>query len=360
MPNLGITISGKRFAGWKTVSVHRSIEHISGAFDIAMAEIEPNDPTLRSVVAGQGCTVDLDGDTVLTGWVDDVVTEWGGSEHTVRVTGRDATGDLVDCAAARSDVQWKNRKLEHIVAAICRPFGISVRAETDTGEPFAKEGVTDGESAFTAIERLCRQRAVLPVSDARGGLVLTRAGVANAGGSLAYGTNILGAEFTASNRGRFSEYIVKGHKDPVDTWDGLDPTGSITAVRGSATDPYVTRYRPMILIGEAKGDATSYRDRAKWEASVRAGRARRGSYTVQGWRDAAGKLWAPNTLVAIRDPFAGVDRALLIAGVEYQRGDRGTVSVLSVVRKEAFDLIELPAPETGNAGSELWNKGVTR
>lgn len=355
MPELGITIDGARFTGWKSVSVHRSIEHVAGAFDIELAETEPNDPTLRSLVPGKRCTVDLDGDTVLTGWVDDAVTSWDHETHSLRLNGRDATGDLVDCPV--DSVQWSNLKLEQIVAEICRPFGIAVRTDTATGRPFDREGVNNAETAFSAIERLCRQRAVLPVSDGVGGLALTRAGTASAAGMLAYGENILAAEFTASDRSRFSEYVVKGTGDPDPGWDSGNSAGSGTAPVGRATDPNVTRYRPHVQNGETKGDGASFADRALWEASVRAGRARSGRYTVQGWRDADGRLWTPNTLVAIRDPLSGVDRELLISGVEQTRGDRGTLTVLSVVRREAFDLIALPEPASDNTGVELWTQG---
>lgn len=350
MPDLGITIDGRRYAGWKTASVHRSIEHIAGAFEVGLAETRPADTPARALRTGQRCTVDLDGDVVVTGWIDDVVPAWDQSSHGITVSGRDATGDLVDCAAADRTVQWAGRKLEQIAADICRPFGIAVRTEVDTGKPFRTEGVNPGESAFDAIESMCRQRAVLPISDGRGGLVFTRAGASRAAGSLQYAANLLAGEFTASDRDRFSTYIVRGQQDPTQLWQGAASTGA----EGRATDPAVARYRPKIVIAEAQGDGVSFADRAKWEASVRAGRARSGRYTVQGWRDASGALWTPNTLVAIRDPFTGVDRDLLIAGVEYTRGDQGTRTVLSVVRSEAFQLIALPAPKSG--GENDWGK----
>ena len=350
MPDLGLTIDGVRYSGWKDISVHRSIEHISGGFEITMSEIEPEDPTLRALVPGPRCTIDLDGDTVLTGWIDEVRTSWSADRHDVSVRGRDVTGDLVDCAAVLTTHEWNNRKLEQIVAAICAPFDIEVLTMADTGRPFDKEGTQDGETAFQAIDRLCRQRAILPMSDGLGRLLLTRAGTNRTGSGLSFGENLISGEFVSSDRERFSEYIVRGSREKLENWG---PEAS-TEVEGRAADPAIERYRPWISIGEVAADNSTLKDRARWEASVRAGRGRSGIYTVAGWRDGTGALWSPNQLVSVRDPFAGVQGEMLTSAIEYTKGPRGTRTAITLVRPDAFDLIELPPPTIREA--PLWSQ----
>ena len=73
--------------------------------------------------------------------------------HTIAVRGRDATGDLVDCSAASKPGEWKDARLEEIASALCEPFGIRVTREVDTGAPFARFRIEEGESVFEAIER---------------------------------------------------------------------------------------------------------------------------------------------------------------------------------------------------------------
>jgi prophage tail gpP-like protein len=338
MPELGITIGRERFTGWTEVAVDRSLEHIAGGFEVNAAEVEPDDPRARSFRPGLRCTVDLDGDPVIAGHIEDVSVSWSTRGHEIVLRGRDATGDLVDCAAALTAKSWRNRKLQDIAAEICKPFGIAVRAEVDTGKPFTF-AIDDGESAFDVIETMCRQRGVLPVSDGLATLVFTRAGTARAAGRLAFGENIVAASFEFSDRDRFSDYIVRFQDEALAPWPGA--AEAATEPEGRAADPAVTRYRPRVITAEAKGDSGNFIERATWEAAVRAGRAQRGAYTVAGWRDGAGALWRPNTIVAVQDRLSGVETDLLIAGVEYTRGQEGTRSVLSVTRPSAFALIAL-------------------
>jgi len=56
-------------------------------------------------------------------------------------------------------------------------------------------------------------------------------------------------------------------------------------VRGEASDPGTRRYRPLQIIAEQFVDDASARDRAIWEANVRAGRSRRVTVVVRGWRE---------------------------------------------------------------------------
>ena len=129
----------------------------------------------RVIRPGDACRVQLDGDAVIQGWVDVVTVDYDARGHTLSVRGRDTTGDLVDCSAATEPGEWKDARLEEIAAALCAPFdiGVTVADDVDTGEPFARFRIEEGESVFEAIDRACRFRAVLPRSDGEGGLILT-------------------------------------------------------------------------------------------------------------------------------------------------------------------------------------------
>ena len=61
---------------------------------------------------------------------------------------------------------------DRIVQALVQPYGISVAVETDIGAPFRKFRIDEGETVFEAVERACRFRAVLPLSDGAGNLIL--------------------------------------------------------------------------------------------------------------------------------------------------------------------------------------------
>ena len=124
----------------------RSLETISGAFTVTLSEREPGETTPRVIRPGNACRVELQDETVLQGWVDAVKVDYDDRSHTIAVRGRDATGDLVDCSAATDPGEWHNERLENIASALCAPFDISVSREIDTGAPFTRFRIEEGES----------------------------------------------------------------------------------------------------------------------------------------------------------------------------------------------------------------------
>lgn len=336
-----LSLAGAAYEGWTAFQVMRDIETLAGTFELTLTERHPGRPSARPISPDDACTVKIGGDTVITGHVDAVSPRFDASGHEVTVNGRDVTGALVDCSVTHKPGEWKGRRLEQIASDLVSPFGITVRAAAGTGKAFDSFRVQEGETVYEALRRLSRARGVLPISDSLGSLVLTRsAQAARVADRLTRGAkgNILAATGEYDHRERFSKYEVKGQssgadwKTPADNGQGI----------GRATDNGVRRFRPLVVIAEEQGDGPTFADRAKWEASVRAGRARRATVTVQGFRDRAGELWRPNTLVPVSDDWLAIDREMLITGVRYIRDERGSRTDLRISHPAAFDLLPIP------------------
>lgn len=333
-----IKIGSQIYGGWKGYRVERGIEQISGSFSLDVSERWPGQETPKQIKRGQACEILADGETIITGWVDDAYPSYSENSHDFRVAGRDATGDLVDCSAIHKSGQWANSTLDKIVRDICAPFHISVTAETDVGKAFSSFSIQEGESAFECIERACRMRAVLPVSDGKGGLVLTRAKSGAPVDTLIEGVNIKAASGEFSLRERYSKYIIKGQDRGSDA--NADTPETHVQVKTEAIDTFVTRYRPLIVLAENRGEHATYKDRAAWERNVRRGRSSRATVIVQGFRNASGALWAPNTMVHIKSPWLGADADLLIVSVSFLLDEQGgSRTELRLAGREAFDLI---------------------
>ena len=113
------------------------------------------------------------GAALITGYIDTIDIDLTDTSCRLSVNGRDKTGDLVDSSAIHGSGQWKNVRLEQIVRDICKPFGIEVLVQTDTGDAISSS--LDDEKAFDAIDRAARAKAILVSSSPAGQLVLTRA-----------------------------------------------------------------------------------------------------------------------------------------------------------------------------------------
>ena len=337
-----LAIGADRFLGWTEAKVTRSIETLSGSFALKLTDPPPIAETARPIVPGDFCRVLLDDDVVLTGWVDQAGIVYDEERHELTVRGRDRTGDLADCSAAGAPGEWHDETLTAIVAALAGPFGIPVTAEVGVGEPFERFRIEEGETVFEAIDRACRFRAVLPVSNGRGGLVLTRPQRTRAETALVYGENILSGSASLSWVDRFSSYTLLGQQ-PGSDFLNAEQSAQVLA---ADVDPGISRHRPLTIVAEQALNDAEAAERIAWEANVRASRGRTVSYRVQGWRETDnGPLWEPGRLVPVVDPLLGLDRELLIGGTLQERGENGTVTALTLYPADAFARRLVPQPE---------------
>ncbi len=331
-----LRVGGNIHAGWTSVEITRSLETISGAFSLGVTEQWPGHQNRFQVAPGMAGELAIGGEVVITGHVDDVDFSYSDSEHSVSVRGRDATGDLVDCSALSGTGHWTSVSLNQVAADICAPFGIKVASNVpDTAKLLPEHHIQLGETAHECLERLARVYGVMMMSDGKGGMLLTRAGDGGAAAGLRLGGNIKAASASLSDRERFSRYTILGQSTAT---DAISVTVA-SACHAEATDAGITRYRPLVVIAEDTIDPSWYQRRATWEAANRAGKSRRSAVTVQGWRDADGALYQPNTMVTLDDDWTGMHERMLIAKVKFTLSDQGTLTELTLVRREAFELV---------------------
>ncbi len=350
---LELLVDGTAYGGWERVRVSRSIEQMAGAFEISVSEkwpsldSRPGAPPLRvpqtglkigstrPLKPGQSCSVQIGDQTVITGFIDAVNPSYTATDHLITLSGRDRTGDLVDCSATHRPGQWFDQKIETIAADLCAPFSIPVKATVDSGPPLPSFVIEPGQSVFAAIEHICRPAALLPVSDGQGGLILTRPGTTGCQTRLERGRNILSASASFSNAERFSEYTVEGQFS--DFGDLFPDAESSAHVLANAKDKEIDRHRPLLISAEDVVDQDAAAERAAWEASVRAARSRQARITVQGWREQPdGPLWQPNCRVRLTDDWLGINDELLITGVTLSKDGGGTTTELTLMPPGVF------------------------
>lgn len=333
-----LRVNSAFYGGWKSIRVQRSIEQISGAFDLEITERWPGNPSATPLRPGHACQVLLDGTPVITGYVDTVETGYDANSHSIRVTGRDKTGDLVDCSAAHKGGQWRYTKLDRLARDLVTPYGINVLVETDTGTAFESHSVMPGESVFECLDRAARMKGVLLMSNTLGDLVISRTGSKRIPAVLEEGINIKAAQGAFSWKDRHSSYAVLGQMRP-----GLDDdldfnNGAATAA--TVADKVINRHRPAVILSEEHGYTGLMQTRAEWERNVRRGRGNKGSITVQGWHHSAGELWLPNTRVHVHSPLLWLDTEMLIVSCTYTLDERGTCTELAIALPEAYEMME--------------------
>lgn len=343
-----LRVNGVDYSGWKSVRIARSIEQIASSVELGVTDTDPDTlKELRPIQPGDSFELrvaDLfqrNGRVVMAGFIDDREASQTKDSHELRVSGRSYTGQLVDCAAIHKTGQWINRTMKQIAEDLCKPFDILVFVRTDVGSPIPEWKIEPSESVFSCLERLARDRGVLLTTNDFGHLVIERAGNDSASAALINGQNILSASLIRSLRDRFSSYTVKAQRKGSD-----DVYGDSLSVSATAKDKNVGLDRKLIILADDQTDYAGAKRRAQWEANVRAGRATQLTVRVLGWSHADG-LWQPNTLVTVQHPWLDLNSELLIKTVIFTLDEGGAITELQLTRREAFDLIPMPAPKDG-------------
>jgi prophage tail gpP-like protein len=338
--DIRLVIDDYEWGGWQGYGVQLSMQRLSGSFTLQVTDRWAGQDTIRPVQAGSACELTVDGEVLITGYVDVRAPKYNSQEHRMALSGRDKTADLIDCTAAST--QWIGRGLADIARTLARPFGIKVVDLANVNAPFTTLKPDDGETVFEALERAARIRGVLLTTDGTGNLILTRAGSLRAHDPLVLGDNILTGQPEVDLRNVFSHYTLKGQMPGTDEFFGA-PTAGVMA---TAIDTRIGRYRPVTLMAEQSLDSASASDRITWEQNVRWGRAQSVVYEVMGHRQSNGDLWRPNMLVNVTDAYAELaEDERLITDVSYSLDDNGERVELTVMPKEAFAIGPLPEPK---------------
>ncbi|MFZ5746353.1 MAG: phage baseplate assembly protein [Pseudomonadota bacterium] len=342
---VSLTIGGDRHEGWHEVRVTRSIDALTGSFSLMLADSWAARKSPFPVEAGARCTLSIGGETVITGHVDRVNPRVAGDDHTIQVVGRDLAADLVDCAAIAPPGSWRAVPMAAIVRQIVAPFGLTVTM-TVQDAPVRMFALQPGDTAHAAIERLLRFRGLIAISLADGSIALTSPDNGAPAEVLELGANLIDAEAAFDVTERFSEVIVKGQAAGDDRAHGR----SVSAGRGRAVDPAVTRYRPLILIAEDQALAGGLEARAKWEVSTRAARGQSVRLVAQGWHRADGRLRTHNSMISIRAPMIAVDGPMLIESISYVLGSDGTTTEMVAVPRDAWTQLPVAEPSAARIG----------
>lgn len=333
-----LKIAGRVYSGWKAISIELDLDAGAAAFELGITERWPGQPDRWAIEAGSACVVTIGRETAISGYVDKLSSKLEGESHEVSVSGRSRAGDLIDCSAVHATGSWSNRRLEQIAIELAEPFGIAVQVRADTGAPFRKFALQQGETVWDAIQRMCAHRALLAVSTPEGDVEIIAPRPIGAPARLAQGVHPLsiGGEHDVSER--HSQYIVKGQRAGDDETNGR----AAASVRGEARDPAVRRYRPLILVAEDQADAGTARQRAEFEATSRAAKAQKATIHVPQWRRADGLLWLPQQAVDLEAPAAWMAGTMMVAGVKLIVDASGKRAELRLVLPEAYAQRRVP------------------
>lgn len=337
--------NGRKFTEWTTARVVRSIERIAAEFSLTLVARNPDGERVR-LFPGDSVEISVNGNKVISGYVDKLSTSFSTGSHSVTVSGSEKTSDLADCCVT-DQFEWNNKKMDEIIRIICANFGLQFSNEmsVDVGQPFKKFSAEPGAKAIDTISKLCKERGVLCCSNGLGKLFLLKPDSCERGPALQQGENLVSASVDFSLVDRYSDYTVYG-------------TGCARKkVVATAKDSDVTRSRPLLVIDSNAVEKDKVQARADWECKVRKAKSMGFHAVVCGWEHSSG-IWKPGVICSFYAPELYVENSidLLVSSVEYAWGEGGEKTSLNLVSPDVF----IPQPESKKVKShkvksDPWN-----
>ncbi|WP_429956221.1 phage baseplate assembly protein [Gluconobacter japonicus] len=271
-----VRVNGKAIHNWTTCEAGIDLADLAGVFRFTLAEKVPEDSSYKPTVKMHDAVeIEIHNTVVLRGFVEGLNPSGSDRALSVVVSGRDKTGDLVDCTANPvGPAEYRKIALETVVGHLANPYGVTVSRQVETGAPFTLVALEQTDTVLGAVERLSRQRGVLVTSDGLGKLLLTKAGTTRVQDRLVYpGGNVSGMQAQISQRhsdvyvkGQFNS-VLRGSKSALNVGSVPGQTTLTTGHRakelgascriGHCVDPGVGRYRPIVHMAKTQSGASA-------------------------------------------------------------------------------------------------------
>lgn len=275
----------------------------------------------------QGAEVQIfaGGTMLLKGEIDSYESEAEPGKRKVTVSGRSKSAKAIDCPP----IKHKTGRIENkdLLAAAKEfdEFGVGFTADVPLNA-IPKIQREPRESLWQTLERHARAEGLLLSGQPDGSIKITRGGEKRHAGAL-----INERAPVQSIKVKFDQ---KGKKSPIVNRSqralGVDSKSLRQEIK--IYDETVGTYRPAVLFNEPDVAEKELKNRADWQRLRQNAAGTNATFTVAGWRDAAGELWTPGKLVFCQYPEERLDQDMMLQSVTFTQNIKdGTTAKLTMV-----------------------------
>lgn len=354
-----IRVNGQPFSLWETAMATRSIDANAGAFRFTnSADGEP-----YPVKVGDFVEILISSVRKIAGFVDDISGTLDDKSHTITVSGRDTTADLIDSSVPDSGkVSEGPISLKAICEKVIKSLGslIEVVVEVDDIKDFTEEDLQAAGSGETCMEYLvsfARKRQVYLVPSGDGKLVIFRPNLSNKASSPllhkinGLSNNVTAYSFRKAQQNRFNRYVCRS-QDNFGFSDSADYSGEGTDRKNEVSDNQIRASRYLEIQAEESMDEAECKERASEEANIRRASGQEYSASIAGNKQSDGIVWDFGQFVDSDDDFADMKGNFLIKTVEWAVDIRqGSKTKLVCVPPDAYQVTAEAPPESARSSS---------
>lgn len=353
-PVLELFVGGNIYKGWKDVEVFLDLETIAHYTSLQCAYTELDGVVINN---GEACEVKIDGELVLTGYIDRTEYSAESDDWDLRVEIRSKTADLVDCSAGYSQI--KDRAADKVAEEICKPFGIKVQWESERDPKQITWKIEPLDTCMDVLIMIASECNMILTTNAEGDVIFTDAGTDNLG-TLSLGKEILTLSVVDDWTDRFSEYICVGDNQSYrDDWMGGKETVLKKGnVRTTIKDEAINRYRPKMLMTDDVANGQSSKELAEFERDRSISLGRVVTVRVRSWKHLTG-LWDINKRLNVNaHPIIIAEDWLITSVALLLNHDDGYVAEMTLSPPEGYGSkmygVQSPASSGGGSSTPKW------
>ena len=339
-----IVVGGARWSAFTDISVNAAFNEAARDFTFVVAAELGASAT--NAIFGVGVEVEIyaNADLLLKGAVNRRQPLFDAKQARITVSGRSLSQDLVDGSAEHDTGNFKNKDPLEIANEVSKKY----RAKFKTDQKLTKKEqykITQGESVFRCVEKLCREQGMTLAGTADGDINITKAGDKRQTGGLIEGVNILKGGADHNDANQHSEITVRGQRPFGHGAEALE-------IEAIVRESGVKRHRPLIIVQDHDTTKDLTKKRAKNLRDRKSGDALKATITTQGFRDEAGQLWTPGHLVWVESAFLDIAQDMLIERVSYQQDDGGSIATISLTDPRSYG----GEGGKGNKSGSTWSR----
>ena len=352
--DVSLIVNGIKFSGFTAASVTKALNSFTNTFDFDLTQQARTSSTglfeltTNEIKLQDTCQVYIGDTLVITGYVENLSIDYSASSHSIKISGRDRTGDLVDSSIIPKSYNGITNIIQLFKLVLSQNgFGFIDVVQDFTNipgliDPLAATEVVkaeEGETIFQFLDKYAKKVQVLLRTTADGNVQLTRESsfpLPTALISLKNNrrNNILNASVSMNTNDRFGIIDVYAQSKIKQA------TSISVSQKGQATDANIRSVRKKRLTYKVATEKSYLDLLAQWNVNIKKARASNYTCKVVGYRaDKAGQfLWEPNFLVTIQDDKCYMDGSFLIESVTYSKSLSGSTTDIKVVNSNSYNL----------------------
>ncbi len=336
--------NNKIFETWLTAKVTRSLNAVSGCFEISFVTNFDTDLKSIALKPGDECELCYDDQILITGFIDQIDNSCSADSFKFQVKGRDRTGDLVDSANIYNARVFKSVSLNSMAETLAKPFNVSVSSLSSRGtEQIKNVSVQQNETVWETISRVAKYQGVLAYPDKKGGIIFADVST-DIIATLKQGDEILELSYTQNDSQKFQTYRIYITQGDAET--------KHKRTVANATDNSVKRPRLKQIATNKSITLQEAKERAKWEMAKQIAKSFNLNISLCSWTITnTTNLWEINKLVTVDFPKFGINGTFLIEETSFDFSENGYKTDLKLVLKDAYNPVEdRKGAEIGDAG----------